>query len=343
MSLLTKELEIVSVSELLSENLSIPDYQRPYRWSTKSTNTLFTDIYTAYKDRLDEYRLGSVILHKNGIKYDLIDGQQRTTTLAILIFAIEQKLSDLKDVKELPLLNANYSNFSFNAIIDNLELLNKRIQGFDQKELQDLLEYVKSKCKLVKIVTDQEQEAFQFFDSQNSRGKALKPQDLLKAYHLREMNQESENLKAQIVSKWEEINQDELEMLFTIHLYPLIQWVKNRKGYDYSTEKIKIFKGIKSSNTYNYAIYHKASNFFVEQSNNSEVNELLNSNSLNQYQLIQPIIAGKRFFGWTIYYYELFKKVSDKITDFYNQVDLQKINKFKGSGDTYVKVLFENV
>jgi hypothetical protein len=42
-------------------------------------------------------------------------------------------------------------------------------------------------CSFVRIVTYIEQEAFQFFDSQNTRGKSLEPHDLLKSYHLREM------------------------------------------------------------------------------------------------------------------------------------------------------------
>lgn len=343
MALITNELEIVNLHDLLDKNLAIPDYQRPYRWSIKSTNTLFTDIYTAYKENLKEYRLGSVILHHHDDKYDLVDGQQRTTTLAILIFAIKQKLPNLDDSQKLGLLDAKYSNSSFNAIVDNLELLNKRLQGLDREELKSILKYIENDCTLVKIVTDQEQEAFQFFDSQNSRGKALKPQDLLKAYHLREMNVESETLKSQIIAKWENLNQDELDELFTNHLYPLTQWVKNRQGIDYSTSKIQFFKGIKSNNTYNYAIYHKSSNLFVEQFNNSGSNELLKANQLTQYQLTQPIIAGKRFFGWTINYYDLFEKVNDKIDTFYNQNELIKINDFKGSGDSYVKILFENV
>ncbi|MGC8140656.1 DUF262 domain-containing protein, partial [Salmonella enterica] len=88
--LVQEELKIISVNELMKIELKIPEYQRPYRWSSSSTNTLFVDTFEAFKSRIDEYRLGSVILHKTKnsitqkIEYNLVDGQQRTTTLSIL-------------------------------------------------------------------------------------------------------------------------------------------------------------------------------------------------------------------------------------------------------------------
>ena len=59
-------------------------------------------------------------------------------------------------------------------------------------------------------MTDSEQDAFQFFDSQNSRGKALKPHDLLKSYHLREMVRDPEQLKIRLISDWEDMYQNAL-------------------------------------------------------------------------------------------------------------------------------------
>ena len=56
----------------------------------------------------------------------------------------------------------------------------------DMKRLRDFIE---KQCELIVVITDDVSEAFQFFDSQNARGKALYPHDLLKAYHLREMTE----------------------------------------------------------------------------------------------------------------------------------------------------------
>ena len=76
MGLIQDELKITKIKELLNMDLTLPSYQRPYSWSVKSTNTLFMDTYGAFKDGIDEYRLGSVILHKEGFgKYNIVDGQ----------------------------------------------------------------------------------------------------------------------------------------------------------------------------------------------------------------------------------------------------------------------------
>ncbi len=194
-----------------------------------------------------------------------------------------------------------------------------------------------NQCTTVQIVTDSEQEAFQFFDSQNSRGKELAPHDLLKSYHLREMNNEDENQKFKIINSWENMNQDNLNDLFKNYLYPLTQWYKGKEGLGYSSSKIDSFKGIKGANIYNYAIYHKASNLYVEQFNANGSNELLAAKFLNQFQLTQPLIAGKRFFNYTLHYGKLLEKIQKQINRFHDQDQIPS----KRSGDIYIKQLYE--
>ena len=329
--LIQDELKIISVNELMKIELKIPEYQRPYRWSSSSTNTLFSDTFEAFKSRIDEYRLGTVILHKtmNPITYNLVDGQQRTTTLSILLYVLGERSQKL--------LSENYKPSSSDAIYNNYKLLQKRVNELSEEEKSKYKDYLEKHCTVVKIVTDSEQEAFQFFDSQNSRGKALKPHDLLKAYHLREMARDSEQVKIRLISDWEDTNQNALEDLFRNYLYPVISWVKNRDGLHYSSDKIQYFKGIKQSNTFNYSIYHKASNIFIEQFNTSGSSELLSSGELNQFQLTQPIIAGKRFFAWTLHYSVLLGQVKSKIDSYHTKEEVPG----KRTGDIYIKQLYE--
>jgi len=199
--------------------------------------------------------------------------------------------------------------------------------------------YLLTKCTTVQIVTDSEQEAFQFFDSQNSRGKELAPHDLLKSFHLREMTSEVENLKVKIINRWEDVNQDDLDDLFKSYLYPLTQWYKGKDGLGYSSSKIDAFKGIKATNIYNYSVYHKASNLYVEQFNANGSSELLASKALNQFQLTQPLIAGRRFFYYTLHYGELLEKIQKKIKRFYKEDEIPS----RRSGDIYIKQLYECV
>lgn len=74
----------------------IPAYQRPYAWTEEQTETLFDDLYDFYRTELnDNYFLGSIVLIKDDDKphADVIDGQQRLTTLTILIAAIASHLT----------------------------------------------------------------------------------------------------------------------------------------------------------------------------------------------------------------------------------------------------------
>ena len=82
--------EIKSINELLSMELDIPDYQRPYKWSIQNIEDLLSDIANAIADSEKyragfKYRIGTIIVHKNdnGL-YDIVDGQQRVISLTLL-------------------------------------------------------------------------------------------------------------------------------------------------------------------------------------------------------------------------------------------------------------------
>ncbi|MBF8153998.1 DUF262 domain-containing protein [Exiguobacterium sp. TBG-PICH-001] len=332
MALLTNELEILPLRDLFNIPLRIPSYQRPYKWSARSTNLLFIDTYEAFQNDLDEYRLGSVILQKDHSNtYNIVDGQQRLTTLSILLYCLGDT--------DQSLLQEEYSELSTNAILTNHSILSRKTNELNSDEQVRFKNYLLEKCTTVQIVTDKEQEAFQFFDSQNSRGKALAPHDLLKSYHLREMTAEDESQKVNVISRWEAVNQEDLSNLFKNYLYPLTQWYKGKHGLGYSSSKIDAFKGIDTTHVYNYALYHKASNLFIEQFNKNGHHELLASNSLNQFQLTQPLVAGKRFFDYILHYGQLLEQIQKLIKQSYPE-DENQIPR-KGTGDTYIMQLFE--
>lgn len=76
----------------------IPAYQRPYAWSTEEVGALFNDLYDFFgEEENDNFFLGSIVLMKKGenkAEVDVIDGQQRLTTLTILLAVIATCLSD---------------------------------------------------------------------------------------------------------------------------------------------------------------------------------------------------------------------------------------------------------
>lgn len=75
----------------------IPSYQRPYSWTEDQTRELFNDLHDFYVDGSaeDQYFLGSIVLVKEDDKphSEVIDGQQRLTTLTILLAALTSKLT----------------------------------------------------------------------------------------------------------------------------------------------------------------------------------------------------------------------------------------------------------
>ena len=73
----------------------IPEYQRPYAWTSEESGILFDDLYAFYmEEQADNYFLGSTVLIKedNVPHADVIDGQQRLTTLTILFACLAQRL-----------------------------------------------------------------------------------------------------------------------------------------------------------------------------------------------------------------------------------------------------------
>lgn len=76
---------------------SIPSYQRPYAWTTVQAGELFSDLHDFYfkEDKEDTYFLGSIVLIKEEGKppAEVIDGQQRLTTLTILLAALTHRAS----------------------------------------------------------------------------------------------------------------------------------------------------------------------------------------------------------------------------------------------------------
>ena len=102
-----------SIVELFSDkksNFLIPDYQRPYAWDDKECQTLWDDIFNfAFPDNdcdkfneNDEYYLGPIVTFKNeNGKMEIIDGQQRLTTLMLLLRAFYDGFKNANDKKSV--------------------------------------------------------------------------------------------------------------------------------------------------------------------------------------------------------------------------------------------------
>ena len=348
-SMINDELKIVTIRELLNKDesngkLKIPGYQRPYRWSSESALTLVMDTYEAFSKKVKEYRMGTVVLQSENTVFNIVDGQQRLTTISIILFALKERTK--KGIDDVPssLLDEKYSEESRKCIVSNFDIVRRKIKEINSDKLEEYYKYILDSCTVVKIVTKDEQEAFQFFDSQNSRGKELAPHDILKSYHLRLMGDEEEGEKRRIINEWENVKQYDFEVLFANTLYPLTNWYKDRSGLNYSIKKIKAFKGIRTDNSYNFTVYHEAANRYIEEFNN-RFYDFISIDTVNQFQLTQPIIAGKRFFEYGLHYIDLKRTLEKDIVEPFIKSFKDKGAEISTSraGDSYVYNLFLNI
>lgn len=99
-----------SIRELLTEkhaDFLIPDYQRPYAWGEDECATLWDDLFAfafpdddcdKFKRESDEYFLGPIVTFRNDdSQLEIIDGQQRLTTIMLLLRAFYDKFGNMRD------------------------------------------------------------------------------------------------------------------------------------------------------------------------------------------------------------------------------------------------------
>jgi uncharacterized protein with ParB-like and HNH nuclease domain len=103
----TIEVNKQSVKQLLEtgkvSKFIIPEYQRPYAWTDEQIQTLFEDLveYTE-NDNESTYFLGTIVSYENdNNEQEIIDGQQRITSLFLLLRALYSKLSSMTKTKEV--------------------------------------------------------------------------------------------------------------------------------------------------------------------------------------------------------------------------------------------------
>lgn len=309
-----------SIFDLLSTgNLAIPDYQRPYKWTKRNIEELLTDISKAIEEgqkygKSYKYRIGTILIHnsQDGKLY-IVDGQQRIISIALVCLYLRPSFhSDLTD-------HCFSDNVSKQNIRDNYMFIRQwfTLQGDAEKNrFLDALKYI---IEVIVITVDEESEAFQLFDSQNSRGKALYPHDLLKAYHLRKMNSSLSEME-HAVKKWEDEEPSEIKELFSDYIFPIFNWSKKAKTDTFSDRNIEVFKGADIKESYTYAMRaFKSSPIF---------------------QISEPFIAGNDFFEYVGHYIQLLRDIKKELEQNGEFSAIQEILSDKSNGLKYCKTLF---
>lgn len=313
--------EIISINELLNMKLDIPDYQRPYKWTIQNITDLLGDITNSIIDAGRyrtgfKYRIGTIIIHNtdNGVA-DVVDGQQRIISLTLIKQCIEPGFTS--SILEKDFVNkvtqTNIHN-NYNFIREWFSLKNDEAKEQFRKAFAEILE-------VVVISVDKVEEAFQLFDSQNTRGKELDPHDLLKAYHLREMKKYPYEME-HAVTKWEAKDTSQIRDLFDLYLFPIWNWSRGIKSRPFTAKEIDTYKGIAEESSYSYA--RRA------------------SKAMPYFQITEPFIAGNDFFEMVEHYIYLLRDVKSEIDNNKAFSSIKEVLQTKSgsAGFGYTKNLF---
>jgi len=120
----TTLLKILPINELLGEQFYVPSYQRGYRWTTRQVKELLDDIWEFRKDaenksKVEFYCLQPIVVSKQKDEWVVIDGQQRLTTIYLILTYLNQILSILGKSKYVIKYETRKDSEAF---LDNIDL-----------------------------------------------------------------------------------------------------------------------------------------------------------------------------------------------------------------------------
>ena len=231
---------------LLNTKYTIHYYQREYMWGRKQIEELIDDLsqefinnyqpnYPREKVRdYDTYFMGSIVLA--GRDNAIIDGQQRLTSLTLLLMYLRRRLLENKEAYSTVdgmIFSEAFGRRSFNISVDDREecltaIFNdkefnytgknesvnniwKRYKDIDDifstmefttEQLLYFTDWLIERVFFIEIIASTEQDAHKVFVSMNDRGLSLTPTEMLKGYLLSEIS--DDNIRARCNSVWKD-------------------------------------------------------------------------------------------------------------------------------------------
>jgi uncharacterized protein with ParB-like and HNH nuclease domain len=232
-----------SVADLFNNDLfyEIPEFQRPFSWEKDQFEELIDDLSEA--DSTKEYFLGTIVYYKSDGVRMVVDGQQRLTSLMILLACLRDRIADVKtkadlqnliiqpedkvrDISERDRLVVRDHDMFHKMIavqegtkiafdsrdfdepasryIVARDVFAERLDKIDQTALTKLMKFVSNKCLVIYLEADTFEEAFKLFEIVNDRGKQLRRIDLLKSHNLHPDFVSSKVKRKQLAQQWDQ-------------------------------------------------------------------------------------------------------------------------------------------
>jgi len=320
--------------DVIIGQLNLPEYQRPYRWLTDDVKALLADI-SAYFELCDNIKansreidkpllyMGSVVLHQqfddkaNAYVLNIIDGQQRITTLQLICMAIEEKLSG----KKFKLPEMEYASpVSHERITKNYQWLLQQLEAQEYSKSLSRLDL--SHINFTLVVTHSEDEAYRFFETQNTGGIRLSGPQVIKAHHLRAIPNQ---LQSDLARKWESFN----------HLDDVVgRLLKARRWQAFNFKHVpshRAAEGVKKAIVTEFAEQSgKALNdvAFSRGAQNKSISGTISQQIIEGYLAKQPLNAGVNTVNYFDYFNLLYQNLLvdqsspylAEFYSFYNQV-----------------------
>ena len=205
----------------------IPMYQRNYAWGEKEIDQLILDIqdYQKQTDQLNQgqtqenkkYYIGTlVVFERSNSTYEIIDGQQRFTTLTLLAICLKRLSKEEKIVLDMSWFNQfnldfhsrPKSSLTFQALLrgDHLQHLKSSeynadlVQGFEllQRAIQKIIKqgdlsvfckYLFENVVITQVLVPKDTDLNHYFEVMNNRGEQLEKHEILKAQLMSVLNQ----------------------------------------------------------------------------------------------------------------------------------------------------------
>jgi len=229
-----KTLEVL----LSGSAFGIDYYQREYRWKRKQLQELVDDLHGQFVqtwspgtllEKQSKYFLGSIVISKTGDVRNIVDGQQRITTLMLLlIYLNHQQRGHAKKVKKIEALvyDEDPSGTKFKLDIperndcmtallngesynpegksDSVRNLVARYDDLDEVFPKDMdpealhmfIWWIIRNVKLIEITANDDGDAYTIFETMNDRGLSLTPTDMLKGYLLANIDDLAKRIEA---------------------------------------------------------------------------------------------------------------------------------------------------
>ena len=224
-------IDLWEINKLINKKFYIPTYQRGYRWDEQQVKDLLNDLYefksTANTSNGEFYCLQPIVVMKNGDRYDVIDGQQRLTTILIILKYLRQRkvftidyatregsesfLNEICDRAREEIVAKNIDFFFMKKAYHTVEeWFEKTIEENEEYSLEtEMTTYFLKHCKVIWYEVEGV-DAESIFTRLNIGKIPLTNAELIKALLLRESNYTDEEdvaylRKLEIANEWDMI------------------------------------------------------------------------------------------------------------------------------------------